>query len=509
MNRQLVFLFAELIVCGTILLTQDGIASEKKALTTESAGKQTDHEDCEAEIPSDTLAVVNGTVISRQEVDEQITATLSEIKQSLFDVRVNELYLKINSRLLEQEARKRGTDTFSLLQDEVLAKVKRPTEAEARDFYEKNKAQLQGQYDTLEEQIINYLLRQREGEQAKKLADRLRSSADVHVETDLSVLSEVTADPSGVLAVINGETLTLKDIDEKLGPEIFKAQEQIYALRRETVDRLINDLLLRQEALERNVSVEELLEAEVASKLKKITRKDALAFYMENKGKMGAEYRHGADMVKVTQYMRQREEERGKSVFVERLRQGAAIEVYLAAPKRLVEAISVQDQPSRGREDAPVTIVEFIDYECPTCANLQEILRGLQEEYGDKVRVVAFDFPLQRHAYAYQAAIAAEAAREQGKYWEYITILFQNQGALEIDNLKEYASRLKLNRKKFDEALDTGKYAAKVQRDRQEALRLGLNATPTVFVNGQRVTEKTRESLKAAIETALKQVAMK
>lgn len=511
MNRQSVLFFAETIICGTILLAQSGIASEKekKTLAIQTVGKQEDDRDCEVDIPADTLAVVNGVIISRQEVDEKIKARVTEIQQSLFDARVNELYLKINSRLLEQEARGRGTDTFRLLQDEVLSKVKGPTEEEALAFYNENRNRLQEEFYALKEQIINYLLKQRQSEGAKKFAERLRSGAHVQTLSDYSILSDVTTDPASVLAEVNGEKITLKDIDEKLRPEIFKVQEQLYELRKGTVDLLINDLLLNQEAQKRNVSVQELLDAEVTSKLKKITKKDALAFYMENKEKINTDHRNSMDRVRIVQYMKQREEERGKSVFLERLRQGAAIEVYLAEPKRLVEAISVHDQPSMGREDAPVTIVEFIDYECPTCANLQEVLKGLMEEYGDKVRVVAFDFPLQRHAYAYQAAIAAEAAREQGKYWEYITILFRNQGALEVDNLKEYASRLGLNRKKFDEELDTEKFADKVKRDRQEALRLGLNSTPTVFVNGLRVAEKTRESLKAAIETALRQVAIR
>ena len=120
------------------------------------------------------------------------------------------------------------------------------------------------------------------------------------------------------------------------------------------------------------------------------------------------------------------------------------------------------------------------------------------------MRLVVRDFPLDQHKNALKAAEAAEAAREQGKYWEYTALLFQNQKALGVDMLKEYATRIGLDRKRFDEALDSGKFSDRVQSDMVEGSRLGVNSTPTVFVNGRLVKDKTRENLKAAIEAAFK-----
>jgi protein-disulfide isomerase len=134
------------------------------------------------------------------------------------------------------------------------------------------------------------------------------------------------------------------------------------------------------------------------------------------------------------------------------------------------------------------------------------VIEELVKEYGDKVRLVVRDFPLSQHANAARAAEAAEAAREQGKYWEYVAILFQNQSALGAEKLKEYASRLQLDRKRFDQALDSGRHAEQVQRDLRDGMRTGVDSTPTIFVNGRRILDKSRESLKAAIEAALKEV---
>lgn len=108
-----------------------------------------------------------------------------------------------------------------------------------------------------------------------------------------------------------------------------------------------------------------------------------------------------------------------------------------------------------------------------------------------------------------QAAEAAEAAREQGKYWEYVQLLMRNQSALSMDKLKDYATELALDRPRFDSALESGKFAPMVQRDIEEGMKLGINATPTVFINGRRVSAKSYEELKANVEAAFKALSSK
>jgi protein-disulfide isomerase len=108
------------------------------------------------------------------------------------------------------------------------------------------------------------------------------------------------------------------------------------------------------------------------------------------------------------------------------------------------------------------------------------------------------------HPEARKAAEAAEAAREQGKYWDFTAILFRNQSALKPEQLKQYAQVIGLDRTKFDAALDAGRFADKVERDMMDGQRLGVSGTPTFFVNGRRVREASYDALKAAIEAALK-----
>jgi protein-disulfide isomerase len=158
---------------------------------------------------------------------------------------------------------------------------------------------------------------------------------------------------------------------------------------------------------------------------------------------------------------------------------------------------------------APVTIVAFTDYQCPSCAAIHPALERLVKEYGDKVRLVTRDFPLTQHAEAFKAAEAAEAAREQGRYWEYAQLLMRNQSALSIDKLKAYASELALDRLRFDSALESGKFAEMVQRDIEDGMKLGINATPTLFINGRRVSAGSYDELKVNVEAAFKALPQK
>jgi protein-disulfide isomerase len=479
-------------------------APSKKATTSQisTADKKAEDCGCDEKPPTGVLALVNGVKITIKEVEERVKDTINDLHRQVVEARKRELDLRINTKLLESEAKKRSVNSTKLIDQEVISKVKEPTEAEARAFYDQRKSQIQGEFSSVKGDLIDYLRNQRQGEQAKKLADSLRAAAEVKVLVNSITPPENESDRARVLATVNGERITSGEVEDNLRTIIFNIQEQVYSLRKRNLDLKINDVLLEQEAQKRKVTTSALLEAEVGPKLKKVTEEDTRAFYEQNKEKFTGNY----DQLKgrIIQHLQQRAKHDAEVAFAGQLRGAASIQIFLTAPEPPVYVIATDDQPSKGREGAPVTIVEFTDYECPSCAKTHPIIEELIKEYAGKVHWVVRDFPLENHPNAYQAAEAAEAAREQGKYWEYINLLFQNQTALSADKLKEYAGQLGLNRARFDAALGSGKFADRVQRDLQEGAKLGINSTPAVFVNGRRVAEKNRESLKAAIESALK-----
>jgi protein-disulfide isomerase len=268
------------------------------------------------------------------------------------------------------------------------------------------------------------------------------------------------------------------------------------------VELKVNDLLLGQEAQRRGVTQRALLDAEITSKLPAVTEADAQRFYDENKERIEGDFARTKEQI--TQYLREVAERKTLTDFAARMRAAGQVQTFLAAPAAPVYRIATDNQPSKGNPASRVTVVEFTDFQCPSCAATHPVIERIAAEYGDRVHFVVRDYPLSQHPDAQKAAEAAEAAREQGKYWEYVALLYQNQSALAADKLKEYASRLGLDRAKFDAALDSGRFAEGVRRDVQDGERAGVAGTPTIFVNGTRVERASYDVLKAAIETALK-----
>ncbi|MDQ3035529.1 MAG: DsbA family protein [Myxococcota bacterium] len=154
-------------------------------------------------------------------------------------------------------------------------------------------------------------------------------------------------------------------------------------------------------------------------------------------------------------------------------------------------AVEVQTDgfPMRGAPMAPVTIVEFSDFECPYCGRAHPILDELLREFEGQVKIVFRNYPLSGHPRAMPAARAAVAAGRQGKFWEMADLLFGHQRALEDEDLTRYAQQLELDLERFHGDLQSSATQAAIERDREEGRRLGVEGTPTFFVNGRRFRE--------------------
>ena len=480
--------------------TRPAAAAPTAAAVAEACG-------CEAGPLPAVVAVAAGVKMTPADFSEQTRQQVTQLQNEVVQARKNELNLQINSILLEAEAKKRGVSTTRLLEDEVVAKAVNPTEAEAQAYFEQNRARIDAQagrrveFAEVKENVLNFLRGERQQERAKQFSEQLRAANNV------KVLAEATppataADRARVLATVNGRNITSGDVEDSLRPLVFAVQEQVYNLRRRDLEMKINDLLLEQEAQKRGVTARALLDTEVAAKSPVVTETQAQEFYNQNKERINGEF--AQIKYQIIEYLQEQEKGKLTEALASRLRQGAGVQVFLTAPEPPVFDISTDDQPSKGSPTAAVTVVEFTDFECPSCAQSQPAVERLMAEYGDRVRFVVRDFPLSQHANAQKAAEAAEAAREQGKFWEYTSLLYRNQSALGVDKLKQYATTLGLDRAKFDAALDSGKFAEAVRRDMLDGQKVGVSGTPSFFINGRRTPERTYEGLKAAIDAALK-----
>lgn len=457
---------------------------------------------CEPAPLPEVLATVNGVNVTRQDISPEVRKRVADLQQQLIEARRRELDLQINSVLLEAEAKRRGMSSAKLLESEVVARTPEPTEAEAQKFYDENRARIDGEFKDLKGDLVNYLREVRQRDLAAKFSESLRAAGQLKRLAVEATPPATEAERARVFAIINGQNITSADVEESLRPLVYSVQEQVYKLRAQDVELRINDLLLGQEAQRRGMTPRALLDAEVVSRIQPVTEADAQKFFEENRARIDGDFAQRKKQI--VEYLRQVSERKAQEDFAARLRAAAQVRIFLVAPPAPVYKIATDGQPAKGNPAASVTLVEFTDYQCPSCAAAQPNLERIVAEYGDRVRLVVRDYPLAQHADAQRAAEAAEAARAQGKYWEYVTLLYQNQSALQVEKLKEYASRVGLDRVQFDPALDSGRFADSVRRDLRDGERLGVNGTPTVFVNGVRVERATYEQLKTAIEAALK-----
>jgi len=163
------------------------------------------------------------------------------------------------------------------------------------------------------------------------------------------------------------------------------------------------------------------------------------------------------------------------------------------APEPQEAVVSIDDDPVKGDINAPVTIIEFSDYQCPFCGRFYKTtLPDIEKDYikTGKVRYVFRDFPLEFHKQAPKAAEAANCAGEQGKYWEMHDKLFDNQKDLEVERLKKYASEIGIDSSSFNACLDSGRYAKEIEADIEDGRKVGVSGTPSFFIGKSQVGSK-------------------
>lgn len=294
------------------------------------------------------------------------------------------------------------------------------------------------------------------------------------------------ADP--VVAEAGGRRILLSEVDARWqefdAAERARVTQMMYQSRRNMIDLLVGDALIAEAAKAANLSVDDYSVRELGKASLPVTDADIRQFYEENKdraqGRSMDELRPAIEAFLQSQRTQQA---RAKLVDALRSKSAAGVKVMLEPPRVSVDVAA--GDPAEGPADAPITIVEFSDYQCPFCARVTPTMDRVMKTYAGKVRRVFKDFPLPSHPQAPKAAEAARCAGDQGKYWEMHARLFANQAALQIDQIKKTASSLGIDQAAFDQCLDGGKYTSKVAADLDQGEGLGVNSTPSLFINGR------------------------
>ncbi|MEN8160537.1 MAG: thioredoxin domain-containing protein [Myxococcota bacterium] len=296
--------------------------------------------------------------------------------------------------------------------------------------------------------------------------------------------SEAPGDPTPALR-IGDESVSLGELDAWIKEQLFQQETRngeeakLYEVRAQGADNFVSQRLLEAEAQKLGVSAEELLETE-ARKRMEVPDDEVERFYEEHKKSFGE---RPIDEVKtqVREHLERRRAPEAAREYVDTLREAAQVTMLLERPRTPVEAIG----PARGPADAPVTIVEFSDYQCPFCRRAEPTLEQVLERYEGKIRFVFRHFPLDRiHPQARGASEAAACADKQGKFWEYHAALFAENAQLDRPGLDALAEQLGLDTAAFASCLEDDATKQLVEKDLQAGTAAGVTGTPAFFING-------------------------
>lgn len=271
------------------------------------------------------------------------------------------------------------------------------------------------------------------------------------------------------VAIVGSHAITQQDLDTTIAV-------QLYQQRKQAVDQLIDNYLLEQAARRAHLTIPEYLDKETAVT---VSDADSRAQYDKYKSLMKVPY----DQLKprlIASLTSQRQAAR-QAALRAKLRSDAHIEIKLEPPRF---EVAIGHSPSIGPAGAPVTIIEFGDFQSTFSKMEESALQQVRDRYGDKVRVVFKDFPPLSSKEAMQAAEAARCANEQNKFRQMRDVVYADQSRLTVPDLKAAARQIGLDSAKFDSCLDSGKYASAIEADLEEGLRLGVRGAPSFFVNG-------------------------
>jgi predicted DsbA family dithiol-disulfide isomerase len=297
-----------------------------------------------------------------------------------------------------------------------------------------------------------------------------------------------TSDPKAPVARIGNDVITAGELDTTVKPQLARMEaehaERVHNTKAEALETLIDKRLIDAKAKAEGITPEKLVEREVTSKVPAPSDAEIQAVY--ERGKAGGRALPPIDQIRgeIVNFIKERNSEQARKTFTDKLRAESKVTVLL--PPLLLPKVEVAAEgQSTGDTKAPVTIVEFSDYQCPFCSRAEETVKKVLDDYKGKVRLYYRDYPLPFHGQAQKASEAALCAADQGKYWEMHARLFANQSALAVPQLKEHAKGLGLEAGRFDKCLDSGEKAKMVEASKKAGDQAGVNGTPAFFINGR------------------------
>jgi len=295
-----------------------------------------------------------------------------------------------------------------------------------------------------------------------------------------SAQSNASTRKSDPVATVDGQAITEDDLAPLVQGQLRPLRDQEYQIKKKALENLISQKVLEAEAKKKGLTADKLLEQEVDSKMPEPSDVEINAVYAVQKDQLNRPLEEVKPQLQ--QNLKRAKIQIARQEYSARLREQAKVALLLSPPK---VQVTFDAKRVKGNPKARVMIVEFSDFQCPYCGQVEATLKSVLAKHEGTVALAFRDMPItQIHPFAEGAAEASRCAAEQDKFWEYHDLLFADQGALDRSGLIAKAAKLRLDPKQFETCISSEKYKSQVQQDNQEGLRAGVSGTPGFFING-------------------------
>jgi protein-disulfide isomerase len=311
----------------------------------------------------------------------------------------------------------------------------------------------------------------------------LACACSMHATTPTATAAGASTPPDQVVATFNGGKITSAELEKEVRPQIADLENKMFQARKQTLEQMAMERIVKAEAAKAGLSEQDWIKKKIdETPVTPPTEAQMRQFYdrLKSGGQIPPEASYESLKDRISQALVNQQRQGQMQKVVGDLQKQANLQVNLPQPRIQVAA----EGPTRGPKDAPVTIVEFSDFECPYCGSAFETVEQVMNAYAGKVRLVYRQFPLSFHPHAAKAAEASLCAADQGKFWEYHDVLFKNQKKLEPTDLKAHATEVGMDAQKFGQCLESGEKKKAVDADQQAGLAAGVGGTPAFFING-------------------------
>ncbi len=296
--------------------------------------------------------------------------------------------------------------------------------------------------------------------------------------------------------VVSRQELSVPD-QQKLGDLELDYHSRLSALVQEAALNLHLDSLAKKLGKTRS-EVETTVLAATAP-----TEEEIKTWYEQNKERIPPDYSFDKVKGDIRNLLQQEKTDRKKQEVIDGLKKSGEIQVLLKDPEVPTFTIDIAGRPVKGDEKAPLTLVEFADYQCPHCKMAGESIGKVLKKYSRKVKLVFMNFPVNSSGISRLVAIGAVCAEKQNKYWEFHEMAFSKQRELSAQSSENFARDLGLKLDVFKTCIGSPEAQARVTKDQEEGQKVGVTGTPTLYLNGKKLRSYEEGELGQAIEKAL------